>query len=112
MITLDDVYAEVCAIRRLLELRGPASRLSRADRDRLDAILPVIAAVVGSEAFLIRELLQADASGLALVLAGCSPKSLGRVLRRAEGVPVNGLLVERVGTEDNAAIWRVVKVVS
>jgi len=35
-------------------------------------------------------------------------KSTGRFLRRVEGIPVAGLMVERVGREGNAALWRIV----
>jgi hypothetical protein len=111
MVTLDQVYAEVLRLAQLVEARE-ASRLSRADLDRLGGLLPVVAAVFGSEAFLVRELLQADHAGLALVLAGCSGRSLGRLLRRGEGVPVGGYVVERLGQEGGAVLWRVVKVVS
>jgi hypothetical protein len=110
MVTLDQVLAELVRLRQLVEARE-ASHLSRPDVDRLATVLPVIAAEVGSEAFLVREVIAADSAGLRLVLTGCSSRSLGRLLRRAEGHPVGGLVVERVGTENNAALWRLVKVV-
>ena len=111
MVTNDDLLAELRVIRQLLDDRGPALRLSRADRDRLGALLPVVAAVVGPDGFLVRELLQLESPGLALVLAGCSSRSLGRLLRRGEGVPVGGYVVERLGQESGAVLWRVLKVV-
>ena len=111
MVTLDDVLTELHGLRALLQDRGP-SRLSRADRDRLGAILPVVVASLGSSPFLVRELLHLDSVGLRLVLAGLSGKALGRLLRRGEGQPVNGLVVEQVGVEAGSALWKVSKVLS
>jgi hypothetical protein len=102
---------ELRAVHLLLLDRGP-SRLSRADRDRLARILPVVAGAVGSAPFLARELLEHPSAGLGLVLAGSSSRSLGRLLRRAEGQPVAGYVVEQVGIEAGAKLWSVSKVVS
>lgn len=93
-----------------LEARG-SSRLARGDVDRLARLLPVVAAVFGPNNFLVRELLRADAPGLRLVLGSCSAKSVGRLLRRAEGVPVNGLVVGRVGSDAGSVLWQILKVV-
>jgi len=112
VVTNDELLAELRVIRQLLADHDPVSRLSRADRDRLGALLPVVGAVVASEGFLVCELLRLESAGLRLVLAGCSGKALGRLLRRAEGVPVGGYVVERLGQEGGAVLWRVVKVVS
>ena len=109
MVTLDLLYDELRAIHHLLADRGP-SRLSRADCDRLARILPVVVGAVGSAAFLVRELLEHSSAGLRLVLAGCSSRSLGRLLRRAEGQPVAGFVVQRVGVEAGAKLWQIVKV--
>ena len=111
MVTLDDVLTELHGLRALLQDRGP-SRLSRADRDRLARILPVVAGLMGSAPFLARELLEHPSAGLGLVLAGSSSRSLGRLLRRAEGQPVAGYVVEQVGIEGGAVLWSVSKVVS
>lgn len=109
---LDQVLLELRALRQLIEAGRAESRLSRGDHDHLGAILPVVAAKVGSSPFLVRELLRVESAALRLVLAGLSAKALGRLLRRAEGQPVNGLVVEHVGVEAGAVLWRVVKVVS
>ena len=90
-----------------LEARDAARRLSRVDRDRLRAILPAITGAFGSSTFLVREALASDAPGLRLVLADVAARSLGRLLRRATGVPVDGYVVERVTVEDGAVLWRV-----
>lgn len=111
MVTLDDVFAEVVRVRQLVE--GSAfCRLSRVDQARLGAILPVVAATVGSAPFLVRELLGLESAGLRLVLAGLSAKALGKLLRRGEGVPVAGLVVEQVGVEAGAMLWKVSEVLS
>ena len=110
MVTLDDLLLELRQVRRLLEARE-ASLLSRPDLDRLGTLLPVIAAEVGSEAFLVREVIAAESAGLRLALGARSGKALGRLLRRAEGQPVGGLVVERLGQEGGAVLWRVLKVV-
>ena len=111
MVTLDDVLTELHGLRALLQDRGP-SRLSRADHVRLAALLPVIAGAVGSAPFLARELLEHPSAGLGLVLAGSSSRSLGRLLRRAEGQPVAGFVVQQVGQESGAKLRSVSKVVS
>ncbi len=86
-------------------LRG-APRLSRMDVARLSRLLPVIGAVHGSELFTSAEVIEADAPGLRLVTAGLTPRRLGRLLRRAAGVPVAGYAVERVAVEAGACLWR------
>ena len=45
-----------------------------------------------------------------LVVGGLSVKQIGRLLARAEGMPIGGLLVERCGIEINVALWRVLAV--
>ncbi len=112
MVTLDDVFAEVVRVRQLVEAGRVESRLSRADQARLAAILPVAAGAVGSAPFLVRELLRLESAGLRLVLAGVSGKALGRLLRRGEGQPVAGLVVEQVGVEAGSTLWKVSKVLS
>lgn len=94
-----------------LEVGAVTQRLSRPDRERLDTLLPVIGAVVASEGFLVSELLRLESPGLRLVVGACSARSLGRLLRRGEGLPIGGYVVERIGQEGGAVLWRVLKVV-
>ncbi len=103
--------AAVLARLDVLEARR-SSRLSQADQDRLGRLLPVLAGAFGSAEFLTREVLAHESVGLHLVVRDLSARSLGRLLRRAAGVPVGGLLVERLGQADGAVLWRVVNVVS
>ena len=103
-----DLHARV---RALEEVRGSA--LARNDRDRLARLLPVWAAVFGSTAVTSREVITHPNAGLHLVLDGIGARALGKLARRARGVPVaGGLLLARVGTEAGAALWSVRAVVS
>jgi hypothetical protein len=108
---LEAAYSDLAAEVAALKGRG-ASRLSQADQHKLAAILPAVLGLLGSENFLVRELFRTDAAALRLVLGSCSAKSVGRLLRRAGGVPVNGLVVLRVGTQDGSALWAIEKVLS
>jgi hypothetical protein len=94
----------------LLERQRPPSHLTRADRDRLATILPVIGATLGSEPILTRDVLEDDAPALRLVLKGISARSLGRLLQRAEGAVIGGHTVQRAGVDAGAVVWRVLAV--
>jgi hypothetical protein len=104
---LRELITEVRGLRLALERqRRPVATLSRDDRAVLSRLVPAIAGALGSEPFTSRDL--PDASpGLRLVLRGLSPKQIGRLLSRAAGVPIDGWLVERCGTEINVTLWRV-----
>ncbi len=88
-----------------------AARLSRANRTALGAILPAVAGVFGSREILTAEILTSESPGLRFVLAGWeSAARLGILFRKASGTPIAGFMVERMGSEANAALWRVVAV--
>ena len=85
------------------------SPLTRPDRTKLAEILPAIVGTLGSERFASRDLVADDAAPtLRLVFRGVTVKSIGRLLARAEGIPINGLIVERCGIEINVTLWRIV----
>jgi len=106
---LRELVAGQRQIIQLLEQQRRPSHPTREDRDRLAAILPAIAGALGSEAFASRDLVSDDAApALRVVLAGLTVKSIGRLLARAEGTPINGYMVERCGVEINVTLWRVV----
>ena len=84
--------------------------LSRADRDALTVILPAIVGHLGSDVFLASELIHAEAAGVRLVLRTWTARRLGRLLKRATGIVVDGFIVERRGTEAGAVLWAVVGV--
>jgi len=84
----------------------PRPALSRADQALVQILLPAIAGAVGSDWFVVHEVIALAA--VQLVLQGRNAHQVGRLLRRASGRPVAGLLVERGGTESQRTQWRVV----
>lgn len=82
------------------------SRLTRADRGALARILPAIVGALGPNGFLAGEAVQLAA--VQLVIPGWKGGRLGKLLKRAVDVAVDGLTVERLGTEGHALVWRVV----
>jgi hypothetical protein len=111
---LVELVAEVRGLREDLKTSDRpvigSSSLSRADRARLARLLPAIGGALGSEEFTSRDLGCHSSSGLRLVLRGLSVKQIGRLLARADGLAIDGWLVERRGIEINVALWRVVAV--
>ncbi|HXG70040.1 MAG TPA: hypothetical protein VNJ04_05430 [Gemmatimonadaceae bacterium] len=105
---LEDTLAVLQAIRGLLERQQRPSSLSRADRAVLVRLLPAIAGALGSEWFLSRDLLADHRPAMRLVLADLSSKRLGRLLLRADGVVIDGFVIERGGKELGATLFRVV----
>jgi hypothetical protein len=65
----------------------------------------VIGAAFGSASFTVPV---SDNAGLRLTLTGVSAKRLGRLFARANDIAMD--VVERLGVEDRAVIWRVVGV--
>jgi hypothetical protein len=103
------VLDELRAIRAALERPREVSPMTRADRTKLAALLPALAGALGSEPFASRDLVADDAApALRVVLKGLTVKQIGRLLARAEGMPINRLMVERYGVEINVMLWRVV----
>jgi hypothetical protein len=109
------VLAELRAIHVLLERqhqRRP-STMTRTDRTRLAAMLPAIAGALGSEPFASRDLVADDAApALRVVCRTLSIRQIGKLLARAEGMPIDEWLVERCGVEINVTLWRIVRSVS
>lgn len=101
------VFVLQASVDRLLEQGGVASKLSREDRHVLARLLPPIGATIGSDGFLVRELLEHPAPALRIALEGMTAKRLGRLFVRGDGHPVAGFVVERLTTEHGAAVWRV-----
>ena len=89
----------------LLRVRQPASHLRRRDWDRLARILPAAAGLWGSQLFTSRDVVAAPA--LRVVVGGLSPKSVGRLLARGAGIPIDGYLVQKHGVELRVALWSV-----
>ena len=104
--TLDDLREELRQVRVLLERVLRTRRaLSRADRELLAKLLPAIAGAFGSTPFASRDLF--TAAGVRVVVRGLSVKQVGQLLARGVGTPINGLIIERAGSELNVSLWRV-----
>ena len=70
--------------------------LSRADLAVLARLLPVLGAAYGDEGFTSRDCVEDaadEAHGLRLVLGQMSAKAIGKLLARANGIAVDGLMV-------------------
>jgi hypothetical protein len=94
---------------RLLAQRRPASTLSREDYTRLARLLPALGGAIGSEPFIASEVIEHDSPAVRVGCRGMNARQLGRLLRRATGQPVAGLVVERLATEAGAVVWRVLR---
>ena len=104
---LRELVTEVRGLRAdMRQQRRPAATLSRDDRAVLSRLLPAIAGALGSEPFTSRDLPYAS-PGLRVVLHDMTVKQIGMLLSRAEGVPIEGWIVERCGIEINVTLWRV-----
>ncbi len=86
-------------------------RLDTTDLAALRAVLPLIFDAVGSATWQLRDLAadRPDVYEALLRAAGASGPSpdrkAGKLLARAAGVPVRGLLVERSGERRSGALW-------
>jgi hypothetical protein len=98
-----------CAILATLERQQrPSSIPTRADRAVLEKILPAIAGAYGSDNFSSRDLVEDASPAVRLVVRGLSAKRVGKLFSRADGIPINGLMVQRQGEEFHVTAWRVV----
>ena len=104
---LEAVLEELHVIHGLLEARGQAPALSRADRELLGRVLPAVAGVKGSEWFTTNELLASDAPAVRLVLCGLGAKKVGRLFSRGVGQVIDGYTVDRGGEEAHRVQWRI-----
>jgi hypothetical protein len=104
---LRELVEQVKGLRADLRERRPAASLSRDDRAYLARLLPVLGGVYGSEGFTSRDCVEDDAPAVRLVLEGRSAKAIGKLLARAEGIAIAGLLVRRTGVDGQVTVWRV-----
>jgi hypothetical protein len=103
------IVAELRALRTATPLRRP-SPLTRRDRARLERLLPAVAGVKGSEKFTVDDVITLPA--VRVVVGRLTARHVGRLLRRAVGVAIDGLTVERTDEKElNRVLWRVVAVV-
>ena len=104
---LDAKVERLCvAVERLAGKRS----ISRADRKRLERLLPAIAGLVGPDEFLACDVAEADDVGLQLVAAGLNARQVGRLLLRAVGLPIGGYVVVRLGEHAGAVLWKIEQV--
>lgn len=106
-ILIDEVRGLRADLRRD---RPTTSTLSRGDRERMAAILPAAAGVLGSEQFNSADICESDEPALRLVSKGLNSRQLGRLLRRAAGRPIDGYMVQREGSAAGVALWRIFEV--
>jgi hypothetical protein len=107
------ILQELRAIRVAIERETPVkkSKLSRADRDALTKFLPAIGGAFGSELFFAADVIESESAAVRLVRGKLTSKQLGRLLKRAVGVPVGGYVVTTDGEEAGSLLWRVKQVV-
>ena len=67
--------------------------------------LPALGGAFGSAPFASRDLL--TDTGVRVVVRGLTVKQIGQLLARSVGTPINGLVIERAGSELSVCLWRV-----
>ena len=64
--------------------------------------------VYGAETFTARDLVEDDRPAVRLVVGGRSVKRLAKLLARADGLAIEGLMLQRMGLEYQVTTWRIV----
>jgi hypothetical protein len=116
--TTDELLRELLDVNRQIlatlqqanTTHGSHSPLTRADRAVLAKILPAVSGAYGPETFTARDLVEDDRPAVRLVVGGRSVKQLGKLLARADGMAIDGLMLERQGLEFQVTMWRIVAV--
>src|SRR6476660_3270757 len=80
---------------------SPEPRLSRQDRLVLQRLLPALHAQYASVPFTVREVL--ESTTLRPFCAGRSSKSLGNLFRRAAGIFIHAVMIEKSGADEGHA---------
>ena len=116
---LHQILAELHALRAVVDLlavRSPGRILGDDDRAALEPLLPAVYGLIGDRVWsvAVAVTVAATADDLAGALAPfvVTPgglRRLGKLLRRADGLPIGGFVVQRVGDERTGALWRVSK---
>jgi hypothetical protein len=91
-----------------LQQQRPIGPLSRADRVVLARMLPAVSGVYGPETFSARDLAEDDRPAVRLVVQGRSVKQIGKLLSRADGIAIDGLMLQRQGLEYQVTTWQIV----
>jgi hypothetical protein len=105
---LTAILGELRFIRQALE-RGQRSPLKQFDREALGRLLPAIGGVLGGEHFLAAEIEAHQAPAIRVARRSLNAKQLGRLFRRANGIPVEGYMVSEQSSEGGAILWQVLK---
>jgi hypothetical protein len=71
-------------------------------------MLPAVVGVYGAETFTARDLTEDDRPAVRFVVRGRSVKRLAKLLARADGLAIDGLMLQRVGLEYQVTTWRIV----
>jgi hypothetical protein len=115
-------------VARLVQLEARVAALEQADqtanrrsdhsaerhsdaRQRLAAILPVVAATFGSDLFLVSELFQSSAPALMFILQHETRRELGQLFARFVDQPIGDFVVKRCGHEHKVAVWMIERLV-
>ena len=109
MVTLDDVFAELREIRRLVEDRGASSR-GRVDLAADSRLLSAVSFRLGSSAFSAADLvtLAGHDAELRQALGGTDARALGGRLKRLRAHPVAPYALRRVKRDDRGTLWEVI----
>lgn len=113
LAVLQKVIAELEAVKasvRRLE-RGRGRPRDEGDVRVMRALIPTVAA----RRFSAREVHAVADGELALALVEAdtdNPRAIGKLLRRCEGVAIDGWKLERVGGDRDGLVWRVLRVSS
>lgn len=108
------VLAELAAVHRAVVDLTAARALADHDVVAGQRLLPAIYSAVGRRSFLTGELVLVARHDAGLRTAieattgpldGGSGRRLGRLLRRLQGVPLAGIVVDAIGTERSGLIW-------
>ena len=102
---LRELVVEVRGLRTDLRTRGQPAPLTRQDLAIVRKLLPAIVGALGSEPFASRDLCTTPATRV--VLRDLNAKQIGPLLARAEGIPIDGHVLEPAGVEINVRLWRV-----
>jgi hypothetical protein len=105
---LRELVTEVRGLRADIRERRPVSALSRADRATLAKLLPAIVGVYGPETFSARDLAEDDRHAVQLVVQGRSPKQLGKLFSKADGIAIDSLMLQRQGLEFQVTTWQII----
>jgi hypothetical protein len=79
-----------------------------ADNTFLARLLPVLGATYGPDGFTSRDCAEEEAPGLRFVLRGMSAKAIGKLLAKADDIPIEKRMVRRHAREFQVIVWIIV----